>query len=307
MIRDGHWFTYLVRCSDSSLRPGSTDDLLGKVRDLNSGRGSRRAASRSPVAIVWSRAFPSKVEAVREEIRLKGVSDHDMEASLAWPCPTSSITLANPLLSLFHRAYPPPPEGLSLVGREEWGRLLEKEETFHGLTRDAASHYSWGVPTEKVIRMIASLGPLVEMGAGNGYWAMLLSKVGSDIIAFDEKPTWSRLRSLADQNPWMAMGVRHGKVRRGRPEDLRRMSERTLLLCWPPKDDPMAIDSLMAWGGDRIVLVGPRKYVGSDEFYDELQKNYVLRHDEPLPSWPECEDSAQFWVRSESSSATNKS
>lgn len=297
---ESRWFAYLLRRQDASLHPGSTDDLLELVKGCGSGRGSRRAHSSSPSAVVWSKTFQGKADAVREEARLRGLTMEEKEALLPWPCPTPSFTRANPLLSVFHSAYPPPPEGVSILDQGNWKKRLEEEETFRSAARDAATCYSWGVPTERVIRLIASMGPVVEMGAGNGYWAGLLRRVGADVIAFDEKPTWSRSRGLMDQNPWMAMGMTHGKVLRGTPKDLVGTSDRTLLLCWPPKDDPMAVESVKHWSGDRLVVVGPRKFVGSEELYEELMGGYLMVHDEPLPSWPGLEDSAQVWIRHES-------
>jgi len=247
--------------------------------------------------LVWSRAVLSEAEAIHEESRLSGLRRKESEAMLTWPCPTRSLTLANPLLTLFHRAYPPPPEGVSVSEAEEWAQESRMDETFHGMTREAASRHAWGIPTERAIRMIASTGSIVEMGAGNGYWSRLLRMAGSDVIAFDERPTWSVLRTLSDKNPWMAMGSVWGRVKRGTPKDLTGKAERTLLLCWPPKDDPMAAESLRVWNGVTLAVVGPRRYVASDEFYDMLQADYHLLHDEPLPSWPECEDSVQIWSR----------
>ncbi len=46
------------------------------------------------------------------------------------------------------------------------------------------------------------------------------------------------------------------KVHIGGPECAKQHSDRTLFLCWPPTDDPMAYDSLMSYYGDRVVYVG---------------------------------------------------
>jgi protein-L-isoaspartate O-methyltransferase len=41
------------------------------------------------------------------------------------------------------------------------------------------------VPNEEAIRQIAVLSPIVEVGAGLGYWASLIAKAGADIVAYD--------------------------------------------------------------------------------------------------------------------------
>ena len=34
--------------------------------------------------------------------------------------------------------------------------------------------YAWAIPSDEAIHAIAELGPLLELGAGTGYWAWLL-------------------------------------------------------------------------------------------------------------------------------------
>eukprot|EP00271_Cylindrocystis_brebissonii_P019739 TRINITY_DN6186_c0_g1_i1.p1 TRINITY_DN6186_c0_g1~~TRINITY_DN6186_c0_g1_i1.p1 ORF type:complete len:542 (-),score=66.17 TRINITY_DN6186_c0_g1_i1:227-1852(-) len=50
--------------------------------------------------------------------------------------------------------------------------------------------YSWAVPTEEALAAIAAAAPngLVEMGAGTGYWAMLLRQRGVAVAAYDRRP-----------------------------------------------------------------------------------------------------------------------
>jgi hypothetical protein len=48
-----------------------------------------------------------------------------------------------------------------------------------------ADKYAWAVPDARALRIIASFSPIVEIGAGRGYWGSLLSKAGVDYIGFD--------------------------------------------------------------------------------------------------------------------------
>ena len=45
--------------------------------------------------------------------------------------------------------------------------------------------YAWACPDSRALRALASCGPLVEVGAGHGYWASLLRARGADVLAFD--------------------------------------------------------------------------------------------------------------------------
>ena len=64
-------YTYLVECADGSLYCGWTDDLEGRVRKHNEGRGARYTRSRRPVRLVWAEAFGTRQEAMSREWHLK--------------------------------------------------------------------------------------------------------------------------------------------------------------------------------------------------------------------------------------------
>ena len=95
--------------------------------------------------------------------------------------------LSNPLLSLYD-------EKMSLWGSwlcaqwlhceavqlEDWSSMGEEQVKIR-------NEYSWSVPTEEALRLLALHQPLVELGAGAGYWASLLKQLPVDILAFDEK------------------------------------------------------------------------------------------------------------------------
>lgn len=58
--------------------------------------------------------------------------------------------------------------------------------------RDWCCHlYSYAVPTRAAISVLARYKPLVEMGAGLGFWTSLLRNCGVDILAYDKDPTCS--------------------------------------------------------------------------------------------------------------------
>jgi hypothetical protein len=70
----------------------------------------------------------------------------------------------------------PVPLGTELA----FGTLGERDELVH--------LYSWAIPNEDALRAIAAHGPILEVGAGNGYWAQLLTERGVDVLAFDPVP-----------------------------------------------------------------------------------------------------------------------
>ena len=48
--------------------------------------------------------------------------------------------------------------------------------------------FSYAIPNDEALDLILSYSPIVEMGAGLGYWAYLLDQKGCDIVAYDIDP-----------------------------------------------------------------------------------------------------------------------
>lgn len=113
-----------------------------------------------------------------------------------------------------------------------------------------AERYSYVVPDAHSLEVLRSLDPIVEIGAGTGYWASRLIGVGVDIVAFDQAPPDGDLpnRYHAPTPTWTA--VRHGDQ-----TVLRDYSDRTLFLCWAPLFSSLG-DCLTYYGGSTIACIG---------------------------------------------------
>ncbi len=62
---------YLLRCADGTLYTGCTNDLRGRERRHNEGRGAKYTAGRLPVRVVYAEAHPSRSAAQAREAELK--------------------------------------------------------------------------------------------------------------------------------------------------------------------------------------------------------------------------------------------
>jgi hypothetical protein len=113
-----------------------------------------------------------------------------------------------------------------------------------------AQHYAYVFPTDSALAMLAGLGPLVEMGAGTGYWARRLRWIGVDIVAFDQAPVdgerTNRYHSRA--RPW-------SHVEQGDQRVLSGYAERCLFLCWPPLFSSLG-DCLTYYSGNTVACIG---------------------------------------------------
>jgi hypothetical protein len=187
--------------------------------------------------------------------------------------------------------------------------------------RDWCSHlYAYATPSPDALAVLAKYAPLVEMGAGTGYWASLLAARGVDVMAFDVCPPSLHQSSEAeDDGPFAHLHKKkkpsneptqnadHGQVRtftsvaKGGPETLtsdEATHERTLFLCSPPPLDDMARQSLRCFKGDHVVYVGEWQGDTADRaFENELVKRFVNVEEVELPNWGNSAYSLTVWKR----------
>jgi predicted GIY-YIG superfamily endonuclease len=65
------FWVYIVRCTDGSLYTGSTNAVGRRLREHNSGRGSKYTRSRRPVSLAFLERAADRRSALRLEARIK--------------------------------------------------------------------------------------------------------------------------------------------------------------------------------------------------------------------------------------------
>ena len=147
--------------------------------------------------------------------------------------------------------------------------------------------YGFAIPTSKVITRIKSLGPILEVGAGNGYWAYELRRAGADVVATDLQPD-PGMNNYSFGKQWspveMAEASEAAKAH---------AKERALLIVWPCYTEDWAFKALRSYrkaGGTTLVYVGEREggCTADDAFFRELKKHWCLDESRSggLLSWP---------------------
>src|SRR5207247_10039860 len=142
--------------------------------------------------------------------------------------------------------------------------------------RELASLFSWAIPNEQALDVLAKYAPLVECGAGMGYWTALLCARRVDAIAYDLAPPGVGKKNRyhkRGRKPWTQIH------RATAVAAARKHRDRALVLCWPPSDDDAAsYAALRAYRGEVVVYIGERDEgaTGSVRFHRELALHWTL-------------------------------
>jgi hypothetical protein len=120
--------------------------------------------------------------------------------------------------------------------------------------------YGFVIPTRRSLDAIIKYSPngLIDFGCGNGYLSFLLRANGLDsITAIDINPPelgenkWWNTRSATD------LERRHWtNITQGSYEMITKLSNKSLLLCWPPYNSDMATKAVKAYRGSTLMLWG---------------------------------------------------
>ena len=166
--------------------------------------------------------------------------------------------------------------------------------------------YGWSVPTHEAILAIRNFvgeRKLLEVGAGTGLWAYLLSAAGLTVTATYDY-SWMDHSGHTGQKNTLPSGfsVPMGKYYKVEPLSAEDSAQKyaghqALLLAWPPPDRPMGYQVLSAFEGDRFVFVSDRGCTADEAFYRELSLRWDLSEDVDIPQWPTIHDSVYLYSR----------
>ncbi len=152
-----------------------------------------------------------------------------------------------------------------------FNQLSSDEREKRSIRQKLINQYAWAIPDVEALAVISEYSPIVEMGAGNGYWKYVIEQSGGDIISYDLD----------------VCGGLWSSVHQGSPDDLDRFYDHTLFLCWPPYNDSMAVESVESFTGDSIIYVGEMGgCTGCDRFHKILTQEWKQVNQVSIPSWP---------------------
>lgn len=204
----------------------------------------------------------------------------------------------NPCSTTHHYENP----GIELYCEQlEWGGSGWKPVSDTSVLQENVPEY---MPTDEAIETIAEYGPVLEVGAGSGYWSYVLSEAGVDVIATDLSPP----DVVVDDLPagyYDAVGTDEFQfisVERSESESYQRMwdtvhiadhscvqsySSHSILFCHPEGFEWTEEVLDMCHFGQELVLVA-EWYPGADAtpmFFKRLAENWELVETFPVYDW----------------------
>ncbi|WP_152611164.1 hypothetical protein [Amycolatopsis sp. MJM2582] len=168
------------------------------------------------------------------------------------------------------------------------------------------SAYAYAVPSPQTLKWVSGCvgsRPVVELGAGRGYWAAQLAAMRVSVVAYDVEPpdmtdNPSFPSASGQRDAWHPVHNLENFAQHGWPPGS------TLFLCWPPGwGSEMASSALAEFekaDGDHLIFVGePRGgKTGDNAFFDGLAERWSLKsQDHKFVSWWNLNDVAQQWTR----------
>lgn len=165
---------------------------------------------------------------------------------------------------------------------------LQEKDTFRGQQwfgkrQDLVEEYSWAVPREDVILYLAEFDNLLEIGAGNGYWAKLIDEAGGDVRATDIDPPEDTYTEV-EQAGWRDL--------------VGDIENAAVLMVWPPYDEGVA-ENVARRKPNHILYVGEQRggCTAEDEFFDIVEQEYGVVGKLDLQSYTGIHDDFYHYVR----------
>jgi hypothetical protein len=255
------------------------EDVPGVSRIISESAPSWEALARESLAIM-----PRELK----DETLIGETIKDSPAYQAPDFLAAANRLENPYLTEFNALQDDPDYQLALsVARyRKWSAKLTPiaaDIKQNKMRRALTDKYSWSVPNSEALTLTAEQGPLIEAGAGSGYWAHLLQNMGADVLPFDKygNNTVENYYASGATKAWT-------NIITGGAETVATYPNRTLFMSFPPAEEPFAADVLKTYAGKKFVFVGETcsdSCTGDKEFHSLLASQWREVKSVKIPNW----------------------
>lgn len=191
------------------------------------------------------------------------------------------------------------------IGMTEFRKNMDGSQDVIFHRSRVTGRWTWAIPSPDAIQFIVDQldgRGVVEMGAGSGYWAWMLSQHGVDVNAYDTMPighekSWYTQEHL-DKGSWSGTKLKEFyPVTESDIEalDLPENADRVLFLCWPNYGTSFAYDAVKAFKGDTVIFIGEGSggCTADDQFWGLMEGDRGWREEEehlyPEQEWKEVD------------------
>jgi hypothetical protein len=173
----------------------------------------------------------------------------------------------------------------------------ERTLDVNSVTRDVARHldlwkareaftktYGFAIPCKEAIDTLVALGPIVEVGAGTGYWSRLIDAAGGQVVATD----------LARPNGYgFSVGTHRNVLASNATAAARAFPDRAVLCVWPCYGKRWSAAMAASLKPGRVLALVGEGYggcTGSDRLFDILEKDFEEIGGCAIPRFPYIND-----------------
>ena len=163
----------------------------------------------------------------------------------------------------------------------------------HATRWHMVKRYSFAIPTAQAMKVLAEHQPILEVGAGNGYWAYEMRARGIDVVA-TEKCQHIKNNRYGFVKTWTE--VFHATA----AQAIKQCANHTLFLCWPCYDKSWAYRVLKMYKGNILIYVGEGRggCTADNRFHDLLINEWDEIDCVQIPRWYAIYDTLTVWRRS---------
>lgn len=174
----------------------------------------------------------------------------------------------------------------------EWKKRYEKEEDRSNLIQK----FSFAIPTIDAIRGITKYSPIIEIGAGTGYWAFLIEQYGGKIVAFDNN---QRNKDWINAEKHEYFTKNWFDVKYGTEKEIDNYPGHTLFLCWIEYCAEYGLNCLKRYKGKYFIHIGESEggCCATDGFFEYLNKNFKEIDHLSIPRWYGLHDYLNVYKR----------
>lgn len=150
----------------------------------------------------------------------------------------------------------------------------------------AIPEFGFSIPCAEVLDALAEHQPILEVGAGTGYWTALMRRRGIDVIGTDPD----------DQGWWKHTGKHDPtQIKLEARQALRQFSDRTVFCSWPSYQEPWFHQALKTmYVGRRLILI-EEDSCADDKTWKYRDRRFALLASIKVPAWPGMNDRCGVW------------